>query len=204
MLKYFCNLIIITITFFIGNIMNTSLYTIKNKGNKIYVNAPYNYHMLKFFRSIKAKWKESNWVAHQDYHDIIVNELTYVFGEPNDVAVDLKIDVGTLTIRDKLFIADLKCIDVDVLEKKFLQTSNLYIYNEHTYNNWQKVDYSTVIAKHFFTRLIVSFFRPFKIKDCTFLLSNISKTRAQNFIDMNHHWVKNASIVPGNNNEFHE
>ena len=181
-----------------------SIYTMEEKDDKIYVYSPYSHYMRNFFNSINAKWKPPHWVAYKESYDIIVNELTYFFGESEDTAVDLKIDVGTLVIRDRLFIAGLKCIEIDVLEKKFMQTTNLYIYEKYTYRNWQKVNYATDMSKSFFTRLLVSFFRPFKIKNCIFLLSNISKTRAQDFINSNPSWVKNASIVPAKNNKFHK
>ena len=150
-----------------------NIYTIEEKGDKIYIDSSYSHYMRKFFSSINAKWQAPHWVVYKGYYDIVVNELTYFFGEPEDIAVDLKIDVGTLAIRDRLFIAGLKCIEIDVLEKKFMLTTNLYIYNKYTYGNWYKVNYPTDMSKSFFTRLLVSFLRPFKIKNCTFLLTNI-------------------------------
>ncbi len=178
--------------------IENNIYTIEEKGDKIYIDSPYSHYMRNFFRSINAKWKDPYWVVYKGNYDIVVNELTYFFGDSEDIAVDLKIDVGTLVIRDRLFIAGLKCIEVDVLEKKFLQTTNLYIYNKYTYGNWYKVNYSTDMSKSFFTRLIVGFFRQFKIKNCTLLLT------AQDFIDTNHRWVKSTSIVPSKNNNLYE
>jgi len=178
------------------------MYTIEIKEEKLYVEIPYNNYMITFFKSINGKWKAPYWMISKDYYDITTNELSYCFGKAEDLPVDLKINVGTLAIYDRLFIAGLMCIEVDVVEKKFLQTSNLYIYEKYTYDNWQKINHSTDMFINFRSRLILKFFRPFKIKNCTLLLTNISQTRAQNFIDDKHNWVKNAIIIPAKDNQF--
>lgn len=183
-------------------ILHKKIYKIEKKDNKLYIQLPYNDAMKDIFRSLNAKWKSPYWIAFTSDYDIILNELKYYFGEPDDLPVDLKIDVNNLVIRDKLFIAGLKCIEVDVLEKRFVQTSNLYIYDQYTYNNWEKHTYKLNREINFFTRLLVSLFRPFKVQNSIFLLTNISKTRAQNFIDEKHSWVKSASIVPAKNYIF--
>ena len=184
--------------------LQNNIWNITKEDHRLLIESPYSEHMNNILKSINARWQNPYWIAFEKDYDLIVNELTYFFGAPEDLPVDLKIEVGELTIRDRLFVAGKKCIEVDVLEKKFMQTNSLYIYEKYDFDNWEKTIYPIHIATNFFTRLLVRFFRPFKIKNCTFLLSNISQTRAKNFIDANYQWVKSASIVPAKDSNFNE
>lgn len=181
-----------------------TIYTIEKKIKHLHITAPYSEAMNSFYHTIGAIWHNPCRVAKTKYFDCILNELTYHFGDPHDTPVDLLIEVNTLRVRDRLMIAGIPCIQVDVLEKKFELSQNTYILNTNNYNNWIKREVDIKNSSYFYTKKIYGFFNPFKIKNANLLVTAISNQRAQEFIDTNPRWIKKVSIIPSQSDRIYE
>jgi|GEM_PF-4034340 len=180
------------------------VYTVEERDGKLYIKTPYSDHMTQFFRFIEAKWKDPYRIANKKHYDIIMNELLYYYGEPGDASVDLAIEVSKLKVSDRLVIAGSVCVEVDVLNKGFQLSENTYILDKKDYNNWIKMTSLSSNPNYFFTKKIYGVFSPFMIENSTILVVNISKKRAQAFIDSNPKWAKKISIIPSQNDKFFE
>lgn len=182
------------------------LYSVEHVDGILKVVAPYSEYMNDFYRSVNGKWiGKNNYREISDvYYEILMDELRYCFGDIDDVAVDLHIDVKSCKIRDRLIIAGIECFVVDCLNKEFKQNNNVYIKNQYYYTTWKKTKSIEQNSQYFFTKLIMGYFRPFMLKDCTLIITGLSKVRARRFIDENNSWVNKSKIIKSKVNEIAE
>lgn len=179
-------------------------YTIEKKDGKVFVKHQYSDYMNSFYRVIDARWKAPYRISSTKYYNVILNQLHYYYGMEDDKAVDLQIEVKKLKVKDKLIICGLPAITVNLLTKEFKLLNNTSLLDKYEYGSWEMTSSLNTQNNYFYTKIIMGFFAPFVLENCTITFTNISKTRAENFVKGKPKWAKKISIIESELDEFFE
>jgi len=175
-------------------------YTIKEKNSKLRVEAPYSTYMNTFYRAIGAKFDKPYRIADKEYHAIIMDRLQYCFGEANEEAVNLKIEVDSLNVSDRLVIAGCLCINVNPVKEEYELSKNTFIADAQQPARWITQEYMS--KENILLEKLYGFLRPFKLRNSTLYVFGISRVRAQSFVDSAPKWAKKITIEDSGHTNF--